>query len=67
VTIRKVKGQWYCAPKGRRRNPVNIGIAFEVSTYLRDFFARISAHPHHRLDELLPGKWRFARRNASST
>ena len=28
--------------------------------YLRDVFTRISAHPHHRLEELLPDRWRVA-------
>ncbi len=28
--------------------------------YLRDLFARISSHPHHRLDELLPDRWQAA-------
>jgi transposase len=29
--------------------------------YLRDVFERISAHPMHRLDELLPDRWLAAR------
>jgi transposase len=29
----------------------------EPFAYLRDLFTRISSHPHHRLDELLPDKW----------
>ena len=29
----------------------------EPFSYLRDLFTRISAHPHHRLDELLPDRW----------
>ena len=29
--------------------------------YLRDLFARISSHPHHRLDELLPDRWQAAK------
>jgi transposase len=32
-------------------------LRLEPFTYLRDLFTRISAHPHHRLDELLPDKW----------
>jgi transposase len=28
--------------------------------YLRDVFARISAHPQHRIEELLPDKWKAA-------
>ncbi len=34
--------------------------------YLRDVFARISAHPQHRLEELLPDKWLAARSVANS-
>jgi transposase len=29
----------------------------EPFAYLRDVLTRIAAHPHHRLAELLPGKW----------
>jgi len=29
----------------------------EPFAYLRDLFTRISTHPHHRIDELLPDKW----------
>lgn len=32
----------------------------EPFTYLRDLFTRISAHPHNRLDELLPDRWQAA-------
>ena len=28
--------------------------------YLRDVLVRIHTHPHHRLDELLPHRWRPA-------
>ena len=41
-------------------------LRIEPFAYLRDLFTRISAHPHHRLDELLPDKWRIAQRTASS-
>jgi transposase len=41
-------------------------LRIEPFAYLRDLFTHISAHPHHRLDELLPDKWLFAQRNASS-
>lgn len=41
-------------------------LRIEPFAYLRDLFTRISAHPHHHLDELLPDKWRIAQRNASS-
>jgi transposase len=34
--------------------------------YLRDLFARIAAHPHNRLDELLPDRWQPARSVAQS-
>ena len=29
----------------------------EPFAYLRDVLTRIASHPHHRLAELLPGKW----------
>jgi hypothetical protein len=32
----------------------------EPFAYLRDLFMRISSHPHHRLDELLPDRWHAA-------
>ena len=32
--------------------------------YLRDVIARISDHPAHRLDELLPDRWKLARLSA---
>ena len=32
----------------------------EPFAYLRDLFARISAHPHHQLDDLLPDRWQAA-------
>ena len=35
-------------------------LRIEPFTYLRDLFARISIHPHHRLDELLPDHWQAA-------
>jgi hypothetical protein len=38
----------------------------EPFAYLRDLFTRISAHPLHRLDELLADKWLIAQRNAAS-
>jgi hypothetical protein len=38
----------------------------EPFAYLRDLFARISTHPHQRLDELLPDKWLLAQQNVSS-
>jgi transposase len=31
----------------------------EPFAYLRDLFTRISSHPHHRLDELLPDQWKL--------
>lgn len=34
--------------------------------YLRDVFERISAHPAHRLDELLPDRWKAARTAATT-
>jgi len=37
----------------------------EPFAYLRDLFLRISTHPHHRLDELLPDKWLLAQRPVS--
>lgn len=41
-------------------------LGIEPFAYLRDLFTRISNHPHHRLDELLPDRWLMAQRNASS-
>jgi len=41
-------------------------LRIEPFTYLRDLFARISTHPHHQLDELLPDKWFLAQQNVSS-
>jgi transposase len=38
----------------------------EPFAYLRDLFKRISSHPHHRLDELLPDQWLVAQRKAST-
>ena len=32
----------------------------EPFAYLRDVLTRIASHPHHRLAELLPGKWKPA-------
>jgi len=32
-------------------------LRIEPFAYLRDLFTRISNHPHHRLDELLPDRW----------
>lgn len=34
--------------------------------YLRDVFARISAHPQNRLDELLPDRWLTARSTSTA-
>ncbi len=34
--------------------------------YLRDVFMHISAHSKHRLEELLPDKWKTAQRNIPS-
>jgi len=41
-------------------------LCIEPFAYLRDLFARISTHPHHQLDDLLPDKWFLAQQNASS-
>jgi hypothetical protein len=38
----------------------------EPFAYLRDLFTRISTHPHHQLDDLLPDKWLLAQQNVSS-
>jgi hypothetical protein len=38
----------------------------EPLAYLRDLFMRISTHPHHRLDELLPDRWLVVQRKVSS-
>jgi len=35
-------------------------LRIEPFAYLRDLFTRISTHPNHRLDELLPDKWLMA-------
>jgi len=32
----------------------------EPFAYLKDVLTRIAAHPHNRLDELLPGRWQMA-------
>ena len=40
-------------------------LRIEPFAYLRDLFTRISTHPNHRLDELLPDKWLMAQGNAS--
>ena len=37
------------------------GLGADPFAYLRDVFARISAHPNDRLDELLADKWKAAR------
>jgi len=37
-------------------------LRIELFAYLRDLFMRISTHPHHRLDELLPDRWLVAQR-----
>jgi len=36
------------------------GLRMDPFTYLRDVFARISAHPENQLSELLPDKWTAA-------
>ena len=41
-------------------------LRIEPFAYLRDLFTRISTHPHHRLDDLLPDKWLAAQQNVSS-
>lgn len=41
-------------------------LRIEPFAYLRDLFTRISTHPQHRLDELLPDKWLLAQQNVSS-
>ena len=41
-------------------------LRIEPFAYLRDLFTRISAHPHQRLDELLPDKWLSAQQNVSN-
>jgi transposase len=41
-------------------------LRIEPFAYLRDLFTRISAHPHHRIDELLPDKWFLTQQNVSS-
>ena len=33
----------------------------EPFAYLRDLFTRISTHPQHQLDDLLPDRWQAAR------
>ena len=38
----------------------------EPFAYLRDLFMRISTHPHHRLNELLPDRWLVGQRKTSS-
>jgi hypothetical protein len=40
-------------------------LRIEPFAYLRDLFTRISAHPHHRLDELLPDKWALTQKFAT--
>jgi transposase len=41
-------------------------LGIEPFAYLRDLFTRISTHPNHQLDELLPDKWLVAQQNVSS-
>src|SRR5215469_5724887 len=41
-------------------------LRIEPFAYLRDLFTRVSTHPHHRLDDLLPDKWLVAQQNVSS-
>lgn len=41
-------------------------LRIEPFAYLRDLFTRISTHPHHRLDDLLPDKWLVGQQNVSS-
>jgi hypothetical protein len=38
----------------------------EPFAYLRDLFMRISTHPHHRLDELLPDRWLVGQRKSQA-
>jgi len=38
----------------------------EPFAYLCDLFTRVSTHPHHRLDELLPDRWLVVQRKVSS-
>jgi len=35
-------------------------LRIEPFAYLRDLFTRLSTHPHHRLDDLLPDRWHAA-------
>jgi transposase len=37
----------------------------EPFAYLRDLFTRIRAHPHHRLDELLPDRWKLVEQDVA--
>jgi transposase len=41
-------------------------LGIEPFAYLRDLFTRISTHPNHRHDELLPDKWLVVQQNVSS-
>jgi transposase len=42
-------------------------LRIEPFAYLRDLFTRISAHPRHRLDELLPDQWKTGRESAANS
>jgi hypothetical protein len=42
-------------------------LGIDPFAYLRDIFERISTHPGHQLEELLPDKWLSARRITPTT
>jgi transposase len=63
------RGNWlfYGSDKGGRTGAVLSTLIatckrlhIEPFAYLRDLFTRISTHPHHRLDDLLPDRWQAA-------